>query len=163
MTTRPANLADADLIYTIKHSAYADYCVRSYGNWDENFQRTYTRQNIPYTIIIYSDEMAVGWIACKEDDTKLEIIDVHLLPSHQRKGIGSVVLLDRLAYADAAGKEVELGVLKINPSRALYERLGFSVFKETETHTLMQKKSSKVLGLTATAHTDSSFSGKGTE
>ena len=34
---------------------------------------------------------------------------------------------------------VELQVLKVNPARRLYGRLGFQVTGETETHYLMQR------------------------
>ena len=40
--------------------------------------------------------------------------------------------------ADGRGIPVELQVIKVNPAWRLYERLGFVVIGETETHVLMR-------------------------
>ena len=43
----------------------------------------------------------------------------------QRQGIGTRVLQMLIEEARRAGKPITLGVVKINPARRLYERLGF--------------------------------------
>ncbi len=43
-----------------------------------------------------------------------------------------------VAQARAEGVPVALQVLKVNPARHLYERLGFSVVGETAMHCLMR-------------------------
>jgi hypothetical protein len=49
-------------------------------------------------------------------------------------------LIRRLCdQADAANLPLELQVLKVNPARRLYERLGLTVIGETDTHYLMQR------------------------
>jgi ribosomal protein S18 acetylase RimI-like enzyme len=143
MTTRPATPDDADLVYRIKYEAYAEISIRSRGSWDEGFQRGYTLQNLPYTQIILVETIPVGWIACQEKESRLDILDVHILPAHQRKGFGSKAIVAILCRADALEKEVELGVLKNNPSQKLYERLGFRATGETTTHTLMTRRPDK--------------------
>lgn len=145
MEMRVATSDDADLIYEIKYQAYAEYSVLAYGSWDESFQRGYTHQNLPYTNIIIVDSNPVGWIACKEDDEKLEILDLHILPSYQRSLLGTEALSEILHSADRQQKDVELGVLKVNPSRALYERLGFHATSENSTHILMKREPNKPL------------------
>jgi RimJ/RimL family protein N-acetyltransferase len=51
----------------------------------------------------------------------------------QRQGIGTSVIQQVLDEARRSGKPVALQVLKVNPARRLYERLGFSVTGENET------------------------------
>lgn len=58
---------------------------------------------------------------------------------------------DLLAEAAAAAIPVELQVLKVNPARSLYERLGFAVFDETETHHLMRAQPGGAHASTATS------------
>lgn len=140
MHTKAATLEDAELVYAIKFSAYAGYAIRSRGHWDETFQRAYTKKNLPHTRLILVGSEVVGWIACTEDEAKLELIDIHLLPEHQGKGIGSKLLSELVSQADSARKPVQLSVLKVNPSRALYERWGFRSSGETETHVLMERE-----------------------
>ena len=41
--------------------------------------------------------------------------------------------------ADAAHLPLELQVLKVNPAKGLYERLGLAVIDETKTHYLMRR------------------------
>lgn len=40
--------------------------------------------------------------------------------------------------ASARGLPTRLQVLKVNPARSLYERLGFELVEETQTHYVMQ-------------------------
>ena len=61
-----------------------------------------------------------------------------ILPEYQNRGVGSAVIRDVLAQAQAEGLSVGLQVLKVNPARRLYERLGFSLVGETATHYLMR-------------------------
>jgi ribosomal protein S18 acetylase RimI-like enzyme len=51
-------------------------------------------------------------------------------PPWQRSGIGSEVLGQLLATWRPTGKTIVLRVLKNNPARRLYERLGFSVIAD---------------------------------
>ena len=63
---------------------------------------------------------------------------IEILPEYQNRGVGSAVIRDVLAQAQAEGLPVGLQVLKVNPARRLYERLGFNVVGETATHYLMR-------------------------
>jgi len=53
--------------------------------------------------------------------------------------LGAALVRGVTAVADVRGLPVRLQVLKINPARRLYERLGFVVTGETETHDLMAR------------------------
>ena len=63
---------------------------------------------------------------------------LYLLPDYQRRGIGTHLLRSILGQAFAQGLPVTLQVLKGNPAKRLYERLGFAETEETETHYLMK-------------------------
>ena len=65
----------------------------------------------------------------------LRLLQLFVLPEHQGRGIGSEVLATVLDEARRAGLPVALQVLKSNPrAKAFYERHGFAVAGETETH-----------------------------
>ncbi|MCC9648213.1 GNAT family N-acetyltransferase [Rubrivivax sp. JA1029] len=57
---------------------------------------------------------------------------MQLLPAYRRAGIGSRLIAEVLAEARDQGARVSLSVLKSNPARSLYERLGFTVTAECE-------------------------------
>ena len=53
-------------------------------------------------------------------------------PLAQRQGIGSEVVGDLIHEARAAGAELSLSVLRPNPAKSFYERLGFITVKEDD-------------------------------
>ena len=55
------------------------------------------------------------------------ILQVQLMPEHQRRGIGGALIRGLQAEAREAGMPLKLMVLKANPALRLYERLGFVV------------------------------------
>ncbi|MGB3712970.1 MAG: GNAT family N-acetyltransferase [Candidatus Promineifilaceae bacterium] len=69
---------------------------------------------------------------------ELFLAGIYLSPEWQNQGLGAVIIGDVLASAKARGQRVSLQVLKVNPARRLYERLGFSIFAETDTHFKMR-------------------------
>ena len=138
LSLRPASAHDADLVYGIKHEAYADYAIKAYGSWEEEPQRGYILRNLRFTRLILVDGAVVGWIAADTGASAVDIADVQILPVHQRRGYGTEAIGIVLREAFAAGKAVTLGVLKNNPARSLYDRIGFTVIGATQTHFLMR-------------------------
>jgi orotate phosphoribosyltransferase len=64
------------------------------------------------------------------------VIEIH--PEYQRKGIGTTLINNIIADSAQNMKPVRLRVLKVNPAKGLYERLGFSTVEETSTHYIMR-------------------------
>ena len=60
------------------------------------------------------------------------ILQVQLMPEHQGRGIGAVLIRRLQAQARAAGIPLKLKVLKTNPAQRLYERLGFAIVGDDE-------------------------------
>jgi GNAT superfamily N-acetyltransferase len=60
------------------------------------------------------------------------ILQVQLMPEAQGRGIGAALIRDLMAEARSAGVALKLKVLRINPARRLYERLGFVIAGEDE-------------------------------
>jgi len=56
---------------------------------------------------------------------EIRVMDIALLPAHRRRGLGSAILSDLIAEAEATGKVVSIHVERHNPALGLYERLGF--------------------------------------
>jgi ribosomal protein S18 acetylase RimI-like enzyme len=58
------------------------------------------------------------------------VMEITLLPSFRRRGIGERVFRDVFAEADRDRKTVSINVEAYNPARRLYDRLGFHVVNE---------------------------------
>jgi ribosomal protein S18 acetylase RimI-like enzyme len=74
----------------------------------------------------------VGLWKVARSPTEWHLMQVQLLPSRQGAGIGGSLIRLLLADARVASVSVRLNVLKANPARRLYERLGFRIVGETE-------------------------------
>ena len=92
------------------------------------------------------EEEQVGAIAVEHRERELYLASIEVLPSHQGKGIGTALLQSVIAQAEQENVPVTLQVLKVNPARRLYERLGFATIGETETHYLMLRPSVGAVG-----------------
>ena len=57
-----------------------------------------------------------------------------MLPAYQGRGIGTALIMALVTEANQQRVPLTLQVLKVNPARRLYERLGFVVRDETAMH-----------------------------
>jgi ribosomal protein S18 acetylase RimI-like enzyme len=76
----------------------------------------------------------VGAIAVEWRDSDVVLTDIEILPECRGCGLGTAIIRAALTEARRRGLPVALQVLKGNPARRLYERLGFCVVEETQTH-----------------------------
>jgi ribosomal protein S18 acetylase RimI-like enzyme len=104
---------------------------------DRWYHEHYTRAS--YQVVVADGEPA-GRLYLHRGDTEIRIVDIALLPEHRGKGLGSSVLRDILAEADAAGKRVTIHVERLNPALRLYERLGFSVREDKGVYLLLERQ-----------------------
>ncbi len=82
------------------------------------------------TQIIQFKGIDVGRISVTRTKERFVIDGIHILAEFQGKGIGGRVMQMVLDEANEARVSVELKLLKNNPSKKLYERLGFHVSRE---------------------------------
>ena len=82
--------------------------------------------------VLLQDGVPVGLLKVSRDSAQWKLIQIQLVPELQGQGLGADLLAKIIAEADNANVTVALSVLKTNPARALYERLGFAVVGETE-------------------------------
>lgn len=68
-------------------------------------------------------------------DVFLRAIEIH--PDYQNQGIATSIINELIAQGTQERKPVRLQVLKVNPAKELYDRLGFAVMEETLTHYIM--------------------------
>jgi ribosomal protein S18 acetylase RimI-like enzyme len=117
-----------------------EYVSAVYG-WEDGVQRKMFDEGFdPSRIrIIRVDDREVGLLEVEEKEDHFFLGRIELLPDRQKKGIGTHVIRSILEDADRKNRTVLLQVLRPNPARALYERLGFSVYGETATHFKMKK------------------------
>jgi len=137
---RPVTVSDLDLAYRIKKAAFKHHVDQVWG-WDEDYQQQRHAQDFrPSTtrIITYLGT-DVGWFDLRKHWRGLFLAAIYILPEYQCKGIGSSILQQLLLEARTKKVPLALGVLKVNTrARKLYEKFGFQVESETDTHYMMK-------------------------
>ena len=84
-------------------------------------------------LVVTADGSDVGRLYRTEaEGSELWLLDVALLPEWRGRGIGSRLVTNLVAEADARGVRLCLHVNRTNRARQLYERLGFVVTGESE-------------------------------
>jgi len=89
--------------------------------------------------LLLQDGVPAGLLKVARDGSDWQIIQIQLIPELQGRGLGAELLSEVIAEADAAEATLRLTVLKANPARALYERLGFVVEGESDNQYNMRR------------------------
>ncbi len=132
---RPAQKDELDGLYAIHRAAMETYVSQTWGSWDDAFQRHHFREHWPdVRLAIDVEGILGGFVDLDESPERIRVENIELLPAHQNKGIGTAILVSVQQRAAGRNLPVSLQVLKVNPARRLYERLGFRQIGETETH-----------------------------
>jgi ribosomal protein S18 acetylase RimI-like enzyme len=124
----------------VKKAALRQYIEQTWG-WDEVFQRDFhVREYHPTTTdIITWQGTDVGWLEVERGNDSFFLSEIYILPEYQSRGVGSAIIGQIIREAKETQLPLRLEVLKVNPrAQALYEKLGFVVTGESETHNLMR-------------------------
>ncbi|WP_188662693.1 GNAT family N-acetyltransferase [Arenimonas soli] len=80
--------------------------------------------------IIMAEGRPVGLLKLLREPDQWHVLQLQLSADTRGRGLGRRLLEDVMAQAAKADVPVTLSVLKANPAKQLYERLGFSVVGE---------------------------------
>ncbi|MGI8917729.1 MAG: GNAT family N-acetyltransferase [Pyrinomonadaceae bacterium] len=108
-------------------------------------QHSHYREQFPnasYSVIL-RDDLPVGRFYVLREEGEIRILDITVLPEYRNGGIGTALVKDLLEEAAQLGKSVRIYVETFNPSRSLFERLGFSQIEEADFNILYEWTASK--------------------
>lgn len=142
LSFRAVTDADYEYLYRLNEATIRPYAEQTYGPWDEAVVRRLVAEcwHPASTRIIMVDGQDAGVLRVLPGDSDVELENIRVAPAYQRQGIGTRLISEVLRDAHARGLPVTLRVLKVNPARRLYERLGFVVVSETEAHYRMEAR-----------------------
>lgn len=139
---RPAAREDFDYVCALRRTAYREHVIRTWGKWDESWQRNYLagRFDPAETWIVLAAGEPVGEIEVRRGSGRIFLANICIAPGFQGRGIGTAVIRALADEARGRGVPLELEVMKVNEAaRRLYERLGFvRIPCERETHFAMR-------------------------
>jgi GNAT superfamily N-acetyltransferase len=90
--------------------------------------------------IITSDGADVGWMQSSIRNDALFLEQIYIDAPFQRRGTGTEIIHRLIGQANRAGLPVTLNVVKINPARRLYQRLGFHTTHEDDRKFYMRRE-----------------------
>jgi ribosomal protein S18 acetylase RimI-like enzyme len=129
---RPAVEADIPFLVELRKKTMTAHEVASGLHRSAEHGITRVRASFQCAQVILQAGEAVGLLKVVRHSSHWELLQIQLTPQFQGKGIGTTIIRSVLAEARTIGVGVRLGVLKANPARKLYERLGFVVVDEKE-------------------------------
>lgn len=90
--------------------------------------------------LVLMEDVPVGRLYVHRRAAEIRLVDISLVPDLRGKGIGSALLRELMAEAEAAGKPLTIHVEKYNPAMRLYLRLGFKPIEDRGPYDLMEWK-----------------------
>jgi L-phenylalanine/L-methionine N-acetyltransferase len=130
---RPARPDDFLFCQRVTHQTMRGIIDAIWGFDEAEQAQRFARQwNSAEARIIEVGGEPAGWLQTGPAGGALFLKQIYLDSRFQRAGIGTGVIRSVIAQAQRQGVAVVLGVIKINPARRLYERLGFRTTHEDE-------------------------------
>lgn len=139
---RNCTLDDFDFLFELKKQNFKWYVDKIWG-WKDDEQKERLKQDLQEhlahkRIIVIDNKVAGVYVVHTTENGDLFINEISILKEYQNKGIGRKILEEQLKENRQKGIRTILQVFKDNPAKSLYEKLGFKVYGETETHYQME-------------------------
>lgn len=132
-----ANEGDKPWLDDLRRVVYKDLMIATFGTFDEERHQRHCKEcweqrNIN---IVKIGAASAGMIQLAENVDSIELCEIQLHPNYQGKHLGQTLLQEVIARSIASGKKLVLSAgLKNVRAKAFYERLGFRVTGQNDTH-----------------------------
>lgn len=88
--------------------------------------------------LVLIDGVPAGRLYVHRRAAEIRLVDISVVPELRGRSIGSALLRELMAEAEAAGKPLTIHVEKYNPAMRLYLRLGFKPIEDRGPYDLME-------------------------
>jgi len=124
---------DFEFVFQLNKTNMRPYVEQMRG-WNDQAERLAMQQQFHPGCdqIIMIDGKEAGIFGVDRHASEIQLRHIEILPEYQRLGVGTALIRSLLHEAQQAKLPVRLTVLKVNPARRLYSRLGFRIAGETE-------------------------------
>jgi ribosomal protein S18 acetylase RimI-like enzyme len=137
ISQRTASLDDIEWLESFYESIMKPY-VELTHEWDSTKFREYFNPKI--ITVIQVDGIDIGMLKVEEREDCFYLGDIQIDRGYQKQGIGTKLIEQVIRSANIAKKPVRLRVLKGNPAKDLYFRLGFKEIQIFDTCYIMERK-----------------------
>jgi ribosomal protein S18 acetylase RimI-like enzyme len=132
LTFRPATEADIPFLLELRRQTMSEHLRASGIEPSESERRARVLVSFDCAEIILLAGAPVGLLKVVRGADNWDLVQIQIVPEKQGRGFGTGILERLLADAVQAQVSVSLSVLRSNPARRLYERLGFRIVSEND-------------------------------
>ncbi len=127
---RLATEADIPFLLSLRRETMDVHLVASGASTTDESNLARLMYHFDCAEVLISNGEPIGLLKVRRSPEEWEIVQIQLSSRLQGQGIGRALLADLLADAAGAHVDIKLSVLKANPAKHLYERLGFELIGE---------------------------------
>ncbi|SDR41917.1 Acetyltransferase (GNAT) family protein [Paraburkholderia fungorum] len=139
LTLRQALPADEAFLFALRKATMTGHLKRVGEPADDAAHRARLLHRYDAAQVICLDGVPAGLLKAHRTDAEWVVVQIQISPALQGRGIGERALRVVLRAAEADALPVTLKVLKGNPAKRLYDRLGFEIVGEDETQFHMRR------------------------
>lgn len=132
ISLRPATTRDVDFLMELRKSTMTQHMANSGVEVTDEDHLQRVLYQYEFAEVIEMDGRRIGLLKLEKEEKFWKLVQIQLLPGLQGQGIGGALLSEIVDAAIKNDIEVSLSVLKANPARHLYKRLGFLIARESE-------------------------------
>ncbi len=129
---RQARDSDIKFLLNLRRNTMDEHLQKVGGCTDEQSHLNRVLYRFDAAKIVLIENSAAGLLKSYCNESGWVIVQVQVLPEYQGRGLGSKMVKGVLEQARSDDQSVSLSVLKGNPAKELYSRLGFTVVSQSE-------------------------------
>jgi GNAT superfamily N-acetyltransferase len=131
LTLRPAAESDMPFLLELRRQTMNVHLAASGVTASDADHMDRVRSAFDCANVVLREGEPVGLLKVVREGRQWKLVQVQLKPSVQGKGMGALLLRSLIEQVRSEGASLSLSVLRANPARRLYERLGFAIVAET--------------------------------
>ncbi|CAB3797185.1 hypothetical protein LMG28614_04517 [Paraburkholderia ultramafica] len=139
LTLRPALADDEAFLFELRKATMTEHLARVGEPTDDAEHRERLLHRYDTARVVYIDGAPAGLLKAHRTDTEWVVVQLQITPALQGRGIGERALRTVLRAAQADALPVTLKVIKGNPAKRLYDRLGFEIVGEDDSQFYMRR------------------------
>ncbi len=131
-TFRHVNGGDIEWLLKLRLSTMGGYIEASGQQLIIEEQRARLLEDFESIKIVTVHDSDIGMLKVVRNPEEWKLVQIQIFPRFQGSGLGTSIV--NALVAEALGKHVPLtlSVLKVNPAKSFYDRLGFHIIEEKE-------------------------------
>ena len=138
LSVRKASEVDVPYLVSLRVRTMTVHLERAGERLSAEEHEVRARSNFDSCFLLLLNESPAGMMKLLKTAEYWELAQFQIEPALQSKGLGTKLLAQEIAAARQLQIPVRLSVLKENPAKDLYERLGFKVVGEDASAYQMQ-------------------------